>query len=140
MLLGGGTGGGASGVPLTAGENLSLGHLLTFDGSGDYVRASALFASNIWELAAVARTAATASNPVVGSVAGELIPILFGSAPAAAANGTLCFLSTTAGEATLTPPLGVGEVVFQVGVVQGADGVTVTPDVLFQPRYISRTP
>jgi hypothetical protein len=123
-----------------AGEALSLGHILTFDAAGDVVKASAVYASSIWEVTSVATAAALATASVNVATAGMLVPILFGAAPAAGDNGKPCFLSTTAGQATLTPPGGSGNVVFSIGVIQGADGITSTPAVLFQPQYISRIP
>lgn len=129
-----------AGQNYTAGENLLLGDLLSLNTSGEVIKADATFANSIWELMAVANSAVTASSAVGASTAGKLVPVLFGSAPAGSANGSIAFLSTTPGEATLTPPVGAGVVIFVIGVVQGADGITTTPTVQFQPQYISRRP
>ena len=76
----------------------------------------------------------------VATVPGTLIPILFGAAPAASANGDAVYLSATAGQATLTAPTGNDEVTFRVGYLQGADGADTTPLVLYQPQFLSAGP
>jgi len=130
--------GGGGGITLTAGENLSLGDLLSVDSSGEVVLADATFSSNVWELVYVALAAAASAASVDVASSGDLVPVRFSSAPAGATNGDPVFLSATPGEATLTPPSTSGNIVFIVGVMQGADGVTTTPDVAFQPQFISR--
>lgn len=74
------------------------------------------------------------------TVPGCLIPVRFVSAPAASANGTTVYLSTTAGQAALTIPGGANRVVFKIGILQGANGASTTPLVLFQPQFISNGP
>lgn len=131
---------GLGGTTLVAGEALALGHILTTNASGEAIKASATFSSDIWRVFAVARAAAIAAASVLLATSGDQVPVLFASAPPASANRSVVFLSTVAGEGTLTPPFGSGEVVFVVGVLQGADGVTTTPSVFLQPQYIARTP
>ena len=129
-----------SGTSYTAGENLLLGHVLTFDSAGDAVRASAVFASGIWEAIAVATAAALSAASVGVATSGEDAQVLFALAPAAAANGSRVFLSNTPGLAQLTVPTGGGRVVMVLGLLQGADGISLTPNIKFQPQYMSRRP
>jgi hypothetical protein len=136
-----GTGGAAPTAPQAdAGVAVAVGEVLTFDIAGDAILARAGFSFDEWRVVAVALTAATVGNPVDLATAGDLAGVLFGAAPPAAQNGQPVFLSATAGQATLTPPISSGTVIYVVGVLQGADGLSVTPTVLLQPQYISRVP
>lgn len=74
----------------------------------------------------------------VRSVPGTLFPVRFSSPPAGASNGQPVYLSTSSGRATLTPPTSFGSIIFLLGILQGADGLNVIPDVLFQPRFIAQ--
>lgn len=135
--------GNGAGVTLTAGGAISAGDVITIEStSGDAILADANTGTTLDGLAiGVAAYAATATNPVkVYTVAGSLIPINFASAPAAADNGRPVFVSGTPGEGTLTAPTGSGSVVFLLGVLQGADGSTTSPLVLFQPQFIAVRP
>lgn len=67
---------------------------------------------------------------------GQIVPILMDAVYTLADNGSRVWLSTTAGTATLTPPSNGWAQSF-VGILQGADGVTQTPGVLFQPRLVA---
>ena len=125
---------------LLAGEDLSLGHLLTLDDSGAAVLADPSFANDLFQLVGAAKQGALTGSSLLAALSGEIGPVLFGSALAASSNGSFVFLSATLGEGSLTPPLSSGNVVFVVGVLKGANGVTLTPDVLIQPSYISRRP
>lgn len=129
-----------SDIILTAGENLAAGDVLTVDSSGEAVKASSSFSGGLFEVVGVARAAALATAAVSMARIGDHEGVLFGVAPAGASNGSFIFLSSTAGQATLTPPASSGNVIFLVGVLQGADGADTTPDVLFRPQYISRVP
>ncbi|GAF96252.1 unnamed protein product, partial [marine sediment metagenome] len=60
--------------------------------------------------------------------------------PGAASNGSPVFVSATAGVATLTAPTGSGNVVYLLGILQGADGADTSPLVLFQPQFIAVRP
>lgn len=89
----------------------------------------------------VSRGTFTATNPAqIYSVPGSLVPVRFTAAPAAADNGKPVYLSTTAGQASMTPPgsPATDKVVFIVGYLQGGDGASTTVDVIFQPQFISR--
>lgn len=130
----------ATAASLTLGENILTGQVLTLDSAGDAIRADATFSTDAWRPAAVARVGGSTGATISVGLSGELVPILFGAAPGAAANGSPVFLSTIAGEGTLTPPLTSGNVVYVIGILQGADGASTTPSVVFQPQYISRIP
>jgi len=71
---------------------------------------------------------------------GSLIGVKFAAAPAAASNGLPVYLSSTAGQGTLTAPSGNTVVTFIIGVLQGANGSTTTPNVFFRPQFISKGP
>jgi hypothetical protein len=73
----------------------------------------------------------------VASAPGKLIPVKFSAAPAAINNGEPVYLSGTAGEGTLTAPTSSGSIVFLLGILQGANGVDTTPNVLFQPNLVA---
>ena len=64
---------------------------------------------------------------------GQQVPIIMDSIPSSTANGELVFLSTTAGNGTLTAPAAVGDRVYVLGILSGADGVTASPTVLWAP-------
>lgn len=74
------------------------------------------------------------------TVHGTRVPVRFAVAPTAINNGRPVFLSSTPGVATLTPPIGSGTTRYQIGILVGADGADTTPDVIWAPQYISRTP
>jgi len=135
-----GGGGGASQTTLVAGATVAEGDVLTVDISGDAVQAGSSFAADNWRVVGVALASVVITQVVDVSLAGSLVPVLFGTAPAAASNGELVYLSSTLGEATLTPPIASGNVVYIIGTLQGGDGADTTPDVLFQPQYLSRIP
>jgi len=79
----------------------------------------------------VGESAQINSNP------GKLIPVKFSSAPLASENGSPVYLSTIPGAGTLTPPTGAMTVVFLIGVLQGADGINASPNVVFQPSLVA---
>lgn len=125
---------------MVASENLSQGDVLVVNTSGQVLRADATFANDDWRVIAVARAAVSALGSVGIALSGELISVHFGVAPASGQNGSLVYLSASSGEATTTPPNSSGNVIYVIGILQGADGVSTTPPVFFQPQYISRIP
>jgi hypothetical protein len=135
-----GIAGGVGGVVLVAAEALSLGHIVAIDAAGEVLRAAASFSGGNFYAVGSARQAVLAGSSVQVATSGDLGPVRFSVAPLASANGQRVFLSTTAGIGSLTPPLTAGNVVFTVGVLQGADGITIAPSVLIQPQYVSRRP
>lgn len=130
------------GVTLTAGATLAAGEAVRIDSSGEWQLADANTGTTTDGLVVgVSVGAATATNPAQAyTLVGSLVPMLFGSAPAGANNGDTIYLSTTAGEVTLSPPTGTGEVLFSMGILQGADGADTTPLVLFNPQFLAVRP
>lgn len=125
---------------LRAGENLSVGDIVSHTNAGQVVRASPVFANSVWNVLGTARQTVSSGGIVSLGTAGTVAPVRFAAAPAGANNGQLVFLSGTTGAGSLVPPVGSGNVVFVVGVLQGADGSTTVPEVLIQPQYVSRRP
>ena len=114
-----------------AGENLSPGHLVRFDTSGTpgevlKAQATTLPAADLMGVVkSIVLSGATATYYERGTV-----PVIFGSAPAAASNGSRVYLdASTGGQATLIAPTASGTSVVFVGWLRGANGVTTTPNV-----------
>lgn len=84
-------------------------------------------------------TGATGTGKV-HTVQGQIVPVTFGAAPAAADNGKRVYLSTTPGQATLTAPTSASTNVFQVGILIGGDGASNPANILFIPQFIARRP
>jgi hypothetical protein len=122
----------------TAGEALSVGDVVALNASSEVVRANSSIAGGNWRVVGVVQTAALIGAPVqVYTKFGASAETLFGAAPAAASNGQLVFLNSTSGQAALTPPTSNGNSIFTIGVLQGADGATATPTVIFRPQLIA---
>ena len=130
----------ARALSVTAGENLLAGDLVALDSSSEAVRATALTASAAWRVVGVVQTDVLAGNTASLYLSESRAPVRFAVAPGGASNGEEVFLSTVTGVATVSAPLAPGTTLFSVGVLQGADGVTLTPEVLFQPHYYSQNP
>ena len=137
---GGGGGGGGTKVPVVTIPSISAGELLVYVPGTNSVRKatpSLALTPSRYDIAGVAfANAAAGSTTMMYISVGELYPILFDVVPSASDNGTRVWLSTTAGSATLTPPSNGWSQSF-VGILQGADGSTQTPKVLFQPRLVA---
>ena len=135
--------GSGAGVTLTAGEALSAGDVVTIEGTtGDVILADSNTGTTLDGLAiGVAAYSAADTAPVkVFTVPGSLIPVNFAAAPAAALNGRPVFVSQTGGQGTTTAPTGSGNVVYIVGILQGADGASTSPLVMYQPQFIAVRP
>jgi hypothetical protein len=134
------TGGG--GVTLTAGATIAVGDIVTLDTAGDVILADSNTGTDEDAYAiGVAATASTATNPIrVYTTTGILVPINFAAAPGAATNGSVVFVSATGGEGTITAPTGMGNVLYKVGILQGADGADTSPLVLLQPQFLAKRP
>jgi hypothetical protein len=129
-------------LTLTAAATIQIGDLVALDSAGDAILADSDTGTDEDAYCiGVAATAATATNPVeVFSNSGSLVPANFGAAPGAAANGSVVFVSATGGQATLTAPTGGGNIIFKIGILQGADGVDTSPNVVIQPQFLSKRP
>lgn len=122
----------------TSGEALSVGDVLTLNAAGQVIRADASIAGGRWEVIGISKQAVAAFAPVqVYTKSGSCPNVRFGAPPAAALNGTLVFLDSVLGQASTTPPVGGGRTFFTVGTLQGADGITITPAVVFRPQFIA---
>lgn len=131
-----------AGLILTTNDALTAGDIVQLETDGDVGQADANTGSlsDAW-VVGVAREAALANATVrLYTVPGCIIPVNFVAAPAAASNGKPAYVSTTPGLCSTAIPGGppANRVVFVVGIIQGADGVATTVDVLFQPQFISR--
>jgi len=134
---------GTAGVELTAAAGgLATGQLIQVNTSGEAALAdnNTGTVSDSFCVGVSTATFVAASTAQIHTVQGALVPMLFAAAPAAASNGSEVFLDSTAGRATLTAPSASGEVVFAVGILQGATGATATPAVLFMPRLVAVIP
>ena len=125
-------------VPMIAGATLSPGDALSVNSLGRAGLADATYAYGLWRIIGVAATAASSGTLVQVATLPTLIGVNFSAAPPASANGSQAFVGTTPGEATLTPIMTSGHVVFSIGVIQGANGISQRPAVLLQPQYITR--
>jgi hypothetical protein len=68
---------------------------------------------------------------------GQIVPVLFAAAPLSTDNGKTIYLSATAGSVQVVPPPGPGLNIFQIGTVVGANGVSTTVNVVFEPQLIA---
>jgi len=135
--------GSGAGITLTAGEALTAGDVVTIeDTTGDCVKADSNTGTTIDGLCiGIVAISAADTNPVkVYTVPGSLVPVTFAAAPAANRNGDPVYVSQTAGVATLTPPTASGNVVYVIGILQGADGADTSPLVVYQPQFIAVRP
>lgn len=121
----------------TSASVISVGDLVAMNSSGDVVLGSVVYSSGIWKIIGVALTAANPTDPVSVGISGSF-PINFSVAPAANTNGDPVFLDAASGKATLNPLDASGNIIFMVGTLTGADGITTNPSVIFEPQYISR--
>ena len=122
----------------TAGESLTTGDLVTFNTSGEVVRANSSIAGANWEVIGVAHeTVLSGATVQVMTKTGSCPNVRFTAVPAASFNGRLVFISPSSGLATTIPPTSSGNTVFTIGTLQGADGATATPTVLFRPQLIA---
>jgi len=135
-----GTGAGGGSEEYTAGEALLLGDLIAIDTAGEARKADLTFANALYSPVGIAIEAASLSGTFAASLIGKRAAMRMDAVPNAADNGKLVYLSTTPGVGSLNVPSGSGRVVLVVGVLQGADGLTSTPEVVLSPQYITRYP
>lgn len=122
----------------TSGEAVTVGDLLTLDTAGDVIRANSSIGPANYEVIGVAKE--TVGSGVLVQVfthTGAVPNVRFTAPPGAALNGRLTFLSTTTGLASIAPPGSGGNAIFTIGTLQGADGVTTSPAVVFRPQLIA---
>jgi len=120
-----------------AGTNLALGGLVAFNTSGHAALANAALASNLYRAVGVSTTEVLGGAQAQVQFTHALVPVLMDAAPAATENGKYIWLSDIDGTASLAPPVSAGNARFRVGVLSGANGATLTPEVLFQPQFVA---
>lgn len=131
---------GAEGVTtLVAGEAISVGDLVTMSAGGLALKARAGHAFGRYRVVGVA-LATVMPGAMLSILIDEehVVPVRFAVAPGAGDNGSWVFLAATAGLATLTPPTGTGNHIIRVGILRGADGSTVTPQVFYRVEHVGR--
>jgi hypothetical protein len=123
-------------LTLTTDDPLFIGSLVTINTSGNVELADANtgLVNDARVIGPSLNNYLIGASAEIGAVPGKLVSVLFSAAPLAASNGEPVFLSDTPGFGTLTPPTASGTVIFLVGILQGADGITTTPSVVFQPK------
>jgi hypothetical protein len=125
----------------TAGESITAADIIVaYDDSGSTkVRKANASISGRQEVVGVATTGGIADATInVAFQGGAMVAVKFGSAPAAASNGSPVYLDTTSGQATLTAPSGASDVIFRIGRLYGADGADTTPTVILDLQYIAK--
>jgi len=140
-VLSGGAGTGGGGLtPVTrvAAVAIAAGDVVALDTVVGQVRpADATFASGLWQPAGIAAVGALAGAAVlVHEVHAQVVPARFAAAPPASSQRRPVFLDDTPGQVTLTPPdvSSAGRVRYLVGILQGTDGLSATPPILYQTQ------
>ena len=121
----------------TAGETVVAGEILRFDTSGTPGNALKAQATTFpaCDAMGVVKTGVSSGASVTYYERGT-VAVKFGSAPAAASNGSRVYLdASTAGQATLTAPTAGGTAVVFLGWLIGGDGASTTPTVQLRPRF-----
>lgn len=127
-------------LELVAGENLEEGNLVRITNNGKIRKAScnspnpdfARVIGSIYNDSVLEDGLARVYSNI-----GTLIKVKFSVAPEQEDNGRPVYLSTNNGEGSLEVPTVIGSVIFMVGILQGANGVELTPKVVFQPSFIT---
>jgi hypothetical protein len=129
-------------IPLVAAEDLTTGDLVVINSFGEAEKANAGSGTlnDSFVIGASDGSFLTGATAQIKSSQGSLAPVRFAAAPGAGTNGMRVYLSTTSGEGTFFPDTSSGKVIYFVGIMQGADGISASPDVLFAPYYLSRRP
>jgi hypothetical protein len=127
-------------VTLTAAVAIAVGDVVALNTAGSVILADTDTGTDTFAyVIGVAATAAAAASPVQIITTGPA-PVAFSVAPGAATNGSIVFASATPGRGTLTAPTGMGNVVYKIGILQGADGADTTPVVMLQPQFLAKRP
>jgi len=122
----------------TSGEALTGGDILTLNSAGDVIRADSSIGAANYEVIGISKETVGIGVPVqVFTHTGAVPSVRFTAAPGAALNGRLVFLSTTTGLASIAPPVAGGNAIFTIGTLQGADGASTSPAVVFRPQLIA---
>lgn len=115
--------------------------LVSLSSNGALERATAVQPTALYEVVGVVQNAAASGATVdVVEIQGLTTLMTFATPPAATDNGMPVFLSDVPGLATMTPPSASGRVVFRVGILATGDGVSLSPSVIWRPRFVSWLP
>jgi len=139
---GGGGGGGGSTFTITTSVALTEGDIIYITAAGEAGLADPSLALSPAQYSAVGVSRGTYAPGDMAIINSDMITkaaVYMDAIPLAASNGQDVYLSTTAGQATLTPPP-VGNALVHIGILLGADGVTQTPEVLLQFQVIALVP
>jgi len=124
-----------------ADESIAIGDILRFVTSSDsgltagrVIKSSSTTADD-GECIGVANTSGVQGDTIQVVTAGQ-INIKFSTAPLTTDNGKTIYLSTTSGEATLTPPTSSNNAVVRLGKLNGANGSTSTPQCLLRIEFV----
>jgi hypothetical protein len=131
-----------AGFFLPAGENLPAGAIAFVGPDGAVYAADGCVSAPVccYNVVGINRSEVLAGN--LATIAAEVvsrIPVLFAAPPPATDNGKVVYLSETPGVASVNYP-GVNFCVYRIGILLGADGVTVTPEVLLQMQLVALQP
>lgn len=133
--------GAAAGMRMVAGNNISANAMVCWNLAGTGVVEADASSLDTSMAVGTARAGITSGNwGDINSVQGQMIEVIFDSAPALADRGKRVYLSETAGKVTLTPPITSGAVVFQVGMLAYRSGNATDNLVHFQPQFIIENP
>lgn len=120
----------------TAGENLTAGDVVRLAASGGATAGQAFRAqanATDYEAFGVVKTSALLGAAVDIYVSGS-VPTKFSAAPALTDNGKIVYLSATIACATITAPTVAPTADLRLGRLVGADGVSTTPNVLWNAQ------
>ena len=119
----------------TAGENLTAGDVVRLASSGATAGQAFQAQANAtdYEAFGVVKTTALLGAAVDVYVAGA-VPTKFAAAPATTDNGKIVYLSATIACATLTAPTVAPTADIRLGRLVGANGVSTTPNVLWNAQ------
>lgn len=126
------------GVQAVAGETLTAGDLVVVNnasGTPKVYKANAGTSGKQYPIGVCLLGAVADAATAVGHTG--LVPMVFGSAPAAASNGSPVYLDSTSGQATLTAPTGSGVAQMIVGTLYGANGSDTTVRVKWDRQLIT---
>ena len=125
----------------TAGEALAIGDVVTISGTaGKIFKSDANSATvSLRNCAGICTVAAAGDASVTRYAVNGVATCSFDGNVTTADIGKFAYLSTTAAQATLTPPTSAGSRQFKIGIVAGATG-TASAQVLVQPQFIIDNP
>jgi hypothetical protein len=131
----------ATALAVLSGEALAVGDVLSIASDGRVMRLDTLYVNNLWRPFAVALASTVGPNVTIPAAPlnGSPVSVRFAVAPLAADQGQSVWASDASlGAGSLVAPIASGHVVYSLGVVVVADGITTTPSVAMAPHYVTR--